>query len=70
MRSSSLICLLVVIVASRGMEVIDNIKEQVERQCPSTVSCADILSLAVREAIDLVKVSFTYNYMLKLEGEY
>lgn len=43
----------------RGMEVIDNIKEQVERQCPSTVSCADILSLAVREAIDLVKVSLT-----------
>ncbi|KAK7400834.1 hypothetical protein VNO78_12141 [Psophocarpus tetragonolobus] len=38
----------------RGLEVIDNIKEQVERQCPSTVSCADILALAVREAIDLV----------------
>ncbi|TKY59125.1 Peroxidase 10 [Spatholobus suberectus] len=38
----------------RGFEMIDNIKEQVERLCPSTVSCADILALAVREAIDLV----------------
>ncbi|CAJ1939391.1 unnamed protein product [Sphenostylis stenocarpa] len=38
----------------RGLEVIDHIKEQVERLCPYTVSCADILALAVREAIDLV----------------
>ena len=38
----------------RGYEVIDNIKSSVEKACPSTVSCTDIVTLAAREAVYLV----------------
>lgn len=38
----------------RGYEVIDAIKTQVEAACKGTVSCADIVALASRDAVDLV----------------
>uniref|UniRef100_A0A7N0R9C7 Peroxidase n=1 Tax=Kalanchoe fedtschenkoi TaxID=63787 RepID=A0A7N0R9C7_KALFE len=37
----------------RNLKYLNTIKKAVERECPSTVSCADILALAAKEAIVL-----------------
>lgn len=38
----------------KGYDLIDSIKNMVESECPGIVSCADILTIAARDAAILV----------------
>jgi len=44
----------------RGYGLIDAIKEALEAECQGLVSCADIISMATRDAVVLVNFTFYF----------
>lgn len=40
----------------QGLKIVDDIKSAVEKACPRTVSCADILAIASKESVVLVTI--------------
>jgi peroxidase len=48
----------------RGLDVVNQIKTAVEKACPNTVSCADILALAAELSSTLVYIPLPIVYSI------
>lgn len=49
----------------RSYKVVDQVKQALEKDCPGVVSCADIIIMASRDAVALVR-SFLPSLILKM----
>lgn len=47
----------------RSYEVVDEVKEALEKACPGVVSCADVIIMASRDAVSLV-IMKTLTFMI------